>query len=226
MTIRPTRTRAGALDRSERDTSDIELVERAKAGDRSAIVALYQRYVREVFGYVFNQVGVVEEAEDVTSEIFLNFVRSIDGFRGHSSVRTWLYQIARNRLRDRWRTSGRRPRVVDLDPELTAIRGAGDRYASHDPLATPAEDAPNEHATLLGETILSALPPRHRRVLELRIMDGRSVRDTADEMGTTPGNVKVLQHRALKRAVRVAEDLGLAPRTHPSRTQRTLRSET
>lgn len=55
--------------------------------------------------------------------------------------------------------------------------------------------------------ILDALPERYRQVLQLRFLNGLSVRETAQALGITSGNVKVLQHRALARAVRVGSDL-------------------
>lgn len=204
------------------ESRDAELVSRARAGDRGAIVALYQRYVREIYGYVYNQIGVAEEAEDVTSEIFLRFVQSLPGFAGRSSVRTWLYAIARNRLRDRWRAAARRPECIALEDgdgegfsgRTTIVASAGAPLDPRDPPSPEREPAHDEivrRATPLGEQILAALPPRYRQVLELRVMAGRSIRDAAEAMETTPGNVKVLQHRALKRALEVATELGLSP---------------
>lgn len=216
---------AGPSGQLASDPSDAELVQHAKSGDRSAVVALYQRYVREIYGYAYNQMGVVEEAEDLTSEIFLRFVRSIESFRGQASVRTWLYAIARNCLRDRWRTSGRRPNVVSLDHAVAAA-DTGIDSEFDERLSLPVENASSTHATLLGAAILRELPPRYRRVLELRVMEGRSIQDSAEAMATTPGNVKVLQHRALKRAIRVADELGLSPRPLPVGAQQALRSET
>ena len=63
----------------------------------------------------------------------------------------------------------------------------------------------------LSRLLLDRLPENYRRVLILRIVEGHSIRETADCMQTTPGNVKVMQHRALKRAVALAEKLSLKP---------------
>lgn len=179
--------------------SDAVLVARARAGDGAAVVALYQRYVREIFGFAFNQLGRVQDAEDVTSEAFLRFVGALDEFDGRASLRTWLYAIARNCVRDHWRRQQRRPETVDLDvARLAQDPGDGD-------------DA-NHRATALGRVVLDRLPERYRRVLTLRILEGRSIRDTAEAMGLREGNVKVLQHRALARAVRVADELAAAGR--------------
>jgi len=178
--------------------TDAELVARARAGDRAAIVALYRRYVGEVFGYAFNQLGRVQDAEDATSETFLRFVGALDDWSGRASLRTWLYAIARNCIRDHWRRQQRRPATVELD--LATVAEA------------PAPETANPRATALGRAVLEALPERYRAVLTLRILEGRSVRDTAEALGLSEGNVKVLQHRALARAARIADELAAAGR--------------
>ena len=179
--------------------SDGELVARARAGDERAVVALYQRYVGEVYGFAYNQLGRVQDAEDATSETFLRLVGALDAFDGRSSLRTWLYAIARNAVRDHWRRQQRRPQTVDLDEA---------RLSPEPPEPAPA----NRRATALGNAVLERLPERYRHVLSLRILEGRSVRETALEMGLSEGNVKVLQHRALHRAARVADELEAAGR--------------
>ena len=89
----------------------------------------------------------------------------------------------------------------------------------------PGSNSRGSRTTLLGNAILESLPARYRQVLELRVMEGRSIRDTADEMGTSPGNVKVLQHRALKKALAIADELDVSPRPMSAGAQRVLRSE-
>jgi RNA polymerase sigma-70 factor (ECF subfamily) len=183
------------------EPSDEALVADARQGDRDALVTLYRRYSGEIYGYLFHQLGDVSDAEDVTSETFLRFVRALDTFRGQSSFRTWLYSIARNQLRDHWRRNGRRPRTVGLD-------AAGEGRASQvRPDTSGVAVEANPRATALGRAVLAELPENYRRVLELRVLEGRTVRDTAEELGLSISNVKVLQHRGLKAAERITERL-------------------
>jgi RNA polymerase sigma-70 factor, ECF subfamily len=171
---------------------DEELVRRARDGDDRAVVALYQRYVNEIFGFAYHQLRTVQQAEDATSATFLRMVDAIGTFRGHAAFRTWLYAIARNQVRDEWRREARHP-TVTLDRPLPEV---------------PTSDASaRPEATALGRAVLERLPDNYRRVLELRVMGDRSIRDTACEIGTTEGNVKVLQHRALRRAAQIAATL-------------------
>jgi len=172
---------------------DDALVSRAQRGDRGAMVGLYRRYVHEMFGFACNQLGSIQDAEDVTSEVFLRVVNAIDTYRGQSSFRTWLYAIAHRQIADHWRRNGHHARAVALDPSRAA--------------APEVPAVANPRATALGHAVLSRLPENYRRVLELRVMGERSIRDTAGELGLTEANVKVLQHRALKRAAQIADTL-------------------
>jgi RNA polymerase sigma-70 factor (ECF subfamily) len=177
--------------------TDEALVAGARRGDGSAWSALYRRYVSEIYGYALNNLGDSQDAEDVTSETFERVVDHLSAYRGDASFRTWLYAIARNQLRDHFRRNGRHP-TVDADPARLAA-------------PEPAEDsgaAARPSWSRLGAEVMTALPENYRRVLELRILEERSVRETAAALGTTEGNVKVLHHRALRRASEIADRLG------------------
>ena len=109
-------------------------------------------------------------------------------------VRAYLAATARTVLARHWqRRLG--VEVTRLDADVAA-RELDEEPASS---AAPAR----------ARALLEALPERHRRVLELRFLEGRSVRETAHEMGITVGNAKVLQHRALRMAARAEQ--GVAP---------------
>ncbi|MFI0608182.1 MAG: RNA polymerase sigma factor [Anaerolineae bacterium] len=181
------------------------LLARARAGDKVAVAQIYRRYVDEIYGYAYNQLGERQEAEDATSEVFLRLVRALPGFRGDSSLRTWLYTICRNVLRDRWRERASHPSLsLDLMP-------AGRMAHSDAPSAPEADTEPaRAQGSELGQVVLAQLNERERRVLSLRFLDGRSVADAAAELGVSPGNLKVIQHRALRHAERIARSLTAA----------------
>lgn len=179
---------------SPADLSDEALVDRARSGDASALAQLYRRYVGEVYGFAMNNLGGSQDAEDVTSATFTKVVDSLASFRGEATFRTWLYAIARNQVRDHWRHNGH-PHPVGLEEV---------RLTSTD----TAAPATNPRWSRLGEAVMAQLPVNYREVLSLRILQERSVRETAAALATTEGNVKVLQHRALRRAAAIARELG------------------
>ncbi len=150
----------------------------------------YQEHLGQIYRYVYSRVGNREEAEDLTSQIFIKAVRGIDRERGALSMQHWLFQVARTTIADYWRVHYR-VSVSSLD-ELLEAGWEG-----------PAEEAVTLESVRPEERvrrILQALPEHYREVLTCRFLLNLSIRDTAQKMGLTEANVKVLQFRALKRA--------------------------
>lgn len=150
----------------------------------------YQENLGLIYRYVYSKVGNREEAEDLTSQIFIKAVRGVDTERGAQSMQKWLFQVARTTIADYWR-SYYRVSTSSLD-QLLEIGWEGP--ADEEPAATNSTPAEHVHR------ILQALPEHYREVLTCRFLLNLSIRDTANRMCLTEANVKVLQFRALKRA--------------------------
>jgi RNA polymerase sigma-70 factor, ECF subfamily len=158
--------------------------------DAKHFQSFYQENLGLIYRYVYSKVGNRQEAEDLTSQIFLKVVRSLDLERDLRSLRTWLFRAARTTIADYWRMHYRRP-TSSLDEILEAWwEGPVDEGA----------DLVKNSAAELVQDILQALPEREREVLTSRFLLGLSVRETAVRMGLTEANTKVLQYRALKHA--------------------------
>ncbi len=150
----------------------------------------YQENLGLIYRYVYSKVGNREEAEDLTSQIFIKAVRGMDRERGTLSMQRWLFQVARTSIADYWRVHYR-VSVSSLDELLEA---GWEGPAEEEPTVISAR--PEEQV----RRILQALPDHYREVLTCRFLLNLSIRDTAQHMGLTEANVKVLQFRALKRA--------------------------
>jgi RNA polymerase sigma-70 factor (ECF subfamily) len=150
--------------------------------------ALYRAHVRSIYGFIFSKVGNREAAEDLTSDVFVKALVHVDPNRDEHSVVAWLFRVARNAVNDYWRVR-HAAQIIELD-ELRNLRIASARpdIARQDQAARKAND------------LLNMLPQNYRDVLRFRLIDGLSVAETAAKLLTSPANVKVLQHRALKRA--------------------------
>jgi RNA polymerase sigma-70 factor, ECF subfamily len=150
----------------------------------------YQENLGLIYRYVYSKVGNREEAEDLTSQIFLKAVRGVDRQRGAQSMQKWLFQVARTTIADYWRMHYR-----VATNSLDALLDAG--------WEGPADDEPAAMKNPLQDLvrrILQALPDHYREVLTCRFLLNLSVRETAVRLKLTEANVKVLQFRALKRA--------------------------
>jgi RNA polymerase sigma factor (sigma-70 family) len=155
--------------------------------------AVYLDNVERLYRIIFAKVGNRHDAEDLTAEVFMAAFGPMRTTASIGEVRAYLLATARTVLAGHWRrTLGRE--ITTIDPARLAERPGGD-WGAAPVAAPPAPEAPSE----LDE-ILADLPPRHRRILELRFLEGASVREAAAELGVSVGNAKVLQHRALRLA--------------------------
>ncbi|HUY96518.1 MAG TPA: sigma-70 family RNA polymerase sigma factor [Verrucomicrobiae bacterium] len=163
---------------------------------RRILTAAYSSEAAAIYHYVVRRVGSPADAEDCTAETFLR------ALRGHQAldparVRGLLFTIARAVVAEHW------ARLYSEAPSPVEGLDAGIR----DPTAPAGPDAGERRVELAEQALdrrvaalLSALPDNYRRVLELRFLEGCSVRETALRMEVRPGNVRVLQLRALRRA--------------------------
>lgn len=156
---------------------------------------VFSRYLDPVYRFLYSRVGNREDAEDLTSEVFLKAARQLDSARAEASIAQWLFTVARTVLADHWR---RYYRGGGGSLPLDDVQ-VGDASLEQEPAGRSTENA-----RLVAE-VLEGLPERYRRVLELRFLRGYSIVETAREMGVTPENVKVIQHRALAKAVQLGE---------------------
>jgi len=156
--------------------------------------ALYRAHVRPLYLFIYGKVGNREAAEDLTSEVFVKALTHLDPSREERSIVAWLYRVARNAVTDYWR-AGAGARVIALD-EARLTRTP----------VPPAGAAHEAETTARAAALLERLPQNYRTVLVCRLLEGLSVAETARRMGVSEGNVKVLQHRALKRAAELREE--------------------
>jgi RNA polymerase sigma factor (sigma-70 family) len=154
------------------------------------IAELYAWTYPAIYRFVRARMHDPHDAEDVTSQTFLQAVRAYDSARTPAEVMSWLFQIARNVMGDHWRRYYRSaPTVALTDVIIETTAEGGSQETPENPVAAE---------TL--EVTLSALPERYRKVLELRFLQGASLQETAEALRITVANAKVLQHRALRRA--------------------------
>ena len=153
--------------------------------------SLYQENLGPLYRYIYSKVKNREEAEDLTAQVFLKAVRSLDLMRDPLSTRAWLFHVARTTIVDYWRIRYRGAASSLEDLLETGWEGPIDEEP---PLANSSRAAERV------QDILQVLPKRDREVLTCRFLLNLSIRETADRMGLTETNIKVMQFRALRRA--------------------------
>ena len=156
--------------------------------------AFYEDNLVSVYRFVFKNLRNREEAEDLTSQIFLKALRYLDPKQSAQSARSWLFKIAHTTIADYWRTHYR-VLISSLDARLEV---GWEEPIEEGILGT------NELAAEWVSNLLQALPERYREVLSCRFLFNLSIRETAATMGISEANVKILQFRALKYASNLA----------------------
>ena len=169
------------------------LIQRCAAGDEAACTDLVSEHQRMVVQLAINLLGDRDEALDLSQEVFLRVFRTIHRFRGHSSLRTWIYRIAVNQARNRHRFWRRRHRADQVSID--------DHVAAHGDFLSGGEARPDrvlaqkELAERL-KTALDHLPFDQRTAIVLREIDGLSYEEIAYSLGVAVGTVKSRLTRA------------------------------
>jgi RNA polymerase sigma-70 factor (ECF subfamily) len=183
-------------------TDDHELLERLRAGDEEAFVALIGRHNRALFYVARSFVPSDAIAEEVVQDTWMAVVRGLSKFEGRSSIKTWLVNIAINRARS---TGTRESRVLPLSRSEAAVDP--NRFDKTGQWMTPPEyfieDSEDRViAGLLSETIRSSLdnlPESQRQVVTLRDVEGLDSKEVCQVLDITEVNQRVLLHRGRSR---------------------------
>lgn len=182
--------------------ADEDLVKLVLEGERAAFDELYERYINKVYAFAYRRIGSREEAENVTSQVFMKAFTGLAGFRG-GSFGAWLYAIASREIADYWRerykSEATVKELITAGPQATSSQSSGGESTGYASQPVDFKEDQSRAFEIIDE-VLERLSESYRRVLELRFLEGLSLADTARVLETTESNVKVMQHRALKKA--------------------------
>ena len=164
------------------------LVEQAKHLNREALSKLCIYFYPKIYRHVFYRVKNREDAEDITSEVFVRMVKFLNRQKG--SFQAWLYRIASNLVVDYYRRSARRKEVSlseDFGEELGDRKDISEKILLHYRL----------------DQALGELTEEQQQVITLKFMEGHDNNEISEILGKSVGAVKALQFRALDRLKKV-----------------------
>jgi len=157
--------------------------------------AVYRDSVERIYQLMFGKLGNRPDAEDLTAEVFVGAIGPLRVCASVGEVRAYLLATVRTVLTAHWRRH--------YGAQVTTIIEATDP-----PAAAQADAEPSaSDSVFAADRLLAGLPEPYRRVLMLRFVEGCSVRETADAMGISVGDAKVLQHRALRGAGQLIDEV-------------------
>jgi RNA polymerase sigma-70 factor (ECF subfamily) len=163
-----------------------KLVERAKE-DPEAFGVLYERYVDQIYQYVFYRTGNRHDAEDLTAKTFYKALANLNRYEYRGlPFSAWLYRIAHNLVAN-WHRDRQRRKAIRLDSLVLAAKETG---AAEDLIES------GERAEALRDAI-ARLAPDRQELLILKFATGFSNREIGEVMGRSEGAIKALYHRTL-----------------------------
>lgn len=185
------------MPHDDRNGSEELLIQKAIAGDKHAFGRLYELYADRIYRYLFYRSDEGhEEAADMTELVFLRAWENLSHFgkRGRGeNFKAWLYRIAHNALIDHHRTK----------KEKVSLETVPDQPSDIPHTAQLVEESERLQSIL---KTLDNLDPLSRQVIVLRFFSGLNNKETADVIGISAGNVRVIQYRALKKIKEFMDD--------------------
>lgn len=184
---------AASADDRFAGTAQDQFLERLRSGDAFAFNRLVEERHGDIYALLCRLTEDPEEARDLTQETFLQAFRNIAGFRGEADLRTWLYRIAVNQARNRWRwwKRRRRDKTVSLDAPVGDENGAPlSAGLAHEGASDPEQQALSRERERALMSALSTLSRPYREVIVLRDIEGLSYEEVAQALDMNIGTVK------------------------------------
>lgn len=166
-------------------------VRAARHGDRAALTSVLESVHEPILRYCRGRIGVGERhlfsADDIAQEALMAVMTALPRYEDQGKpFMAFVYGIASHKVADAMRVAGRvKADPVEAVPDLMTVAGG------------PEQMALDSDASRQMKRLLSVLPDKQREILVLRLVVGMSAEETADTVGSTPGAVRVAQHRAL-----------------------------
>lgn len=177
---------------------EIDLIRLAKKGDTKAFKQLVEQHEQQVRATVLGMLGDTAEVKEVAQEVFIRFYKAINEFKGDAALGTYLTRIAINlSLNEIKRRKNKRRWMSSVATEDIPVRA--DR-------STNPERYDNQEAIY---KMLNLLEPEFRSVIVLRLIDGYSVKETAEILGMPQGTIASRLSRAQMKLKEIAKEMGM-----------------
>lgn len=167
------------------------IIAKAQDGDRSALNALVVNHWSYIYRLALAKTGNPDDAQEIAQDTFLKALAALPRYKEtNAAFKTYLSRIAINLITDYYRRRGRTPQIVDISDYNEPIIDTSTR---------PEEAVVSAERRQEVTKLLALLPDEQRKVIELRIIQGLAVADTAQIMGKSSAAIKMMQQRALKK---------------------------
>ncbi len=196
---------------------DIETIKRAQEGSAKDFETIYNHYSSKLFRYIFYKVRTRQDAEDVTSETWVNIVKNLKTYSFNSSFSTWIYSVTKNILAQYYKSlydksadtfedwmedsKALKDRNGNFDLEIEKIFEEDEKNIFED--EDQLKDKKEKENKIVE--VFKLLKPIQSKLLELRFLKGYKIKEAAEELKISVSNAKVMQMRALDKIKKIYE---------------------
>lgn len=196
---------------------DIETIKRAQNGSAKDFETIYNHYSSKLYRYIFYKVRTRHDAEDVTSETWVNIVKNLKTYSFNSSFSTWIYSVTKNILAQYYKSlydksadtfedwmedsKALKDRNGNFDLEIEKIFEEDETNIFEDEEVVKDKKEKENKIT----EVFKLLKPIQSKLLELRFLKGYKIKEAAEELKISVSNAKVMQMRAIDKIKKIYE---------------------
>ncbi len=177
---------------------DKQLIKKLIEKDEKALFSFYRKFNLAIFNFVYRRIGDKGLAEEITQDVFFDFIESLRDFHGQCSIKTYLFTIARNKVVDVIRKKKLKKILFSALPSYV-VEGLKTIFMDE-------EIEKKELATKIKK-VFCQLPNDYRLVLRLKYIEGEKVKDIAKKLSLGFKATESLIFRARKAFVKVFQNL-------------------
>ena len=192
------------LDKSSQD----ELLVECQQGSEDAFRELFKQYHERVLHIACRMCGNIQEAEDVTQEVFLNVFKELNKFREAASLFTWLYRITINLCLDKRRKRQRREKY-QVNTDLNSENTLSEKANSDEGMQTWDHQIWQDEIQNLLQTALSQIKPKLRTVIVLKDIEGLTYGEVAQVVECSEGTISSRLNRGRKQFKKLLSKMGV-----------------
>ncbi|MCX6579210.1 MAG: RNA polymerase sigma factor [Candidatus Aminicenantes bacterium] len=176
---------------------ELRLVKQASHGDRNAFREIVEDNKKKIFYLAFDFTGSIQDAEDLSQDVFIKAFRSLHTFKGEASISTWLYRITLNTFLDlkRKKSFEMEKNQAPLDEGVSA----NPVFPGNPSAGNPETYAESRQMQMHIQQALETLSPRERSVFVMRHYRGMPGKTVGELLNISEGTVKSLLSRAIKK---------------------------
>lgn len=194
---------------SVRSAAEEEFIERLKQADAAAFDLLVTRYSADIYALLYRLTENAEEAADLTQETFLHALKAVKHFRGEADLKTWLFRIAVNESRNRfrWWTRRRRESTISLDAPVSNESDTPLSETFRSDYVSPEENILRREREAALRNALQNLPEIFREAVLFCDIEGLSYEEIAAALEINIGTVKSRIARGREELRRLLKDI-------------------